>query len=368
LFDIVDTKRKKRFSFDEDRDIGYENEIMCFGPNQTVVISQSSGKLIFIGYKNMPLMKITETYKLPRGLNVLSMWSDEDKVIFIKGALNSGKKGLWMLDNNSKIFHLFELEFIFNILSPIRIEYVTPTIICTNIDGMFYVYDMGTGKIIFKKAINSTIKNDMMTVSPDGRTLFRASRTNIYITRFAMGGSYSEYEAVDLAINTLEARSTRTLWTDDDDEISLKLFTPDPSLKILRVEGLDGGILDIKMIKNRLDIDCSDMHLDVIFDENKILFPLFRSKRTDSWARIMSNNTLETNLIWPAPGIPIDVSQASLLLKSVKDVSLPSLSVSLAAWAVNLTQPNPERSFVKAKEKYLEGLVQAIATQMNKNI
>jgi len=52
----------------------------------------------------------------------------------------------------------------------------------------------------------------------------------------------------------------------------------------------------------------------------------------------------------------------------VKDLSLPSLSDSLTAWAVNLTQPNPERSFVKAKEKYLEGLVQAIATQMNKNI
>ena len=259
--------------------------------------------------------------------------------------------GLWMitLEPPTRV-RLFEASRTARNLyasDPMEVTFLTPSVIACVIHNILYIYDLFAMKLIRHTAIP---KGDKMVFSSDGK----------YLLTFGWYHNVLEIVPVLDAVNLFNNPGPEPVYKPmyEKNTVKIEFYDFRPNCDLLSLKLSPGHVWSVvSMEREKLVVKNTSpgFHYDIIF-KHPFPHPVFESVKSDfSWARIMSNDTLETNLTWPG-GIPLTDR------KRVKEVSGEfSELLPLAIWIDNIDNDYSTTSFEEAKRRYLGRLVKAIA-------
>jgi len=348
-FCVVDLVERKTRNLNVDWWKGEKPTSVMFGPPGCVIMT-AIHSIVIANYTERDAIHYLETIDLPH-LEIVDTVYHKGRIFARSLSVNSG---LWMITLEPRaMVKLFEASkkprnpFVSN---PMEVTFLTPSVICTVIDEILYIYDLFAMKM---RQYTTLPKDNKIVFSPDGKYLLTFGWYHDVLE------IVSVFDAVNLINNPGPGAVYKPMYEKHHAKISFYDYRPNNKLLTLKLSPGHGWSV-VSMDKDKLVVKNTSpgFYYDIIF-RHPFPHPIFETVEGLSWARIMSDDRLETHLTWPE-GIPLtDRKRAKEISREFASLVLP-----LAAWISNVEGDYSTKSLEEAKRRYILQLVKAIRKEL----
>lgn len=319
------------------------------------VVNAMTKKSLLLNYRGGVL-----TIKMPMVGVIEGIDSDEERRIYVKTDV-----AVWMVSIESDTVSYSSIKLFDALDSRInptfKIVNLTPSIICTKIGHVFYVYDLLKMELIHKRApqtalgINLAVPRDNFAVSPDGKLLFQHNAEQFHKPGINHMIFISPFQTPveSLMIDNVPGE---LVCSDKGSRGHSHDYRPEKPLVMLGFTWPTGNPMtnDVLSVSN----DGTTLYAKNDYSTFGIVFkhplphPVFERKKEDlTWIRVMSDGALETHRTWPE-SIPLFENEK--MAREVRETGFESESLALVAHS-NFPQSG------RAIGMYIERLIHIIA-------
>ena len=318
------------------------------------VVNATTKKNLLLNYRGGAL-----SIKMPMVGVIEGIASDEERRIYVKTDV-----AVWMVSIESDTLSHSSIKLFDALDSRInptfKIVNLTPSIICTKVDHVFYVYDLLKMELIHKRDQRTTFRTnqvvpirDNFAVSPDGKLLFQHNAEQFHKTGVNHMIFISPFQAPveSLMIDNVPGE---LVCSDKGSRGHSHDYRPETPLVMLRFTWYPGNpmtkdVCSVSMDGTTLYAKNDYSTFGIVF-KHPLPHPVFERKQEDlTWIRVMSDGALETHRTWPE-----SIIESEEMGREVRETGFESEFLNIAA---HVAFPRSGR----ATRMYIERLIHIIA-------